>query len=81
MCVRLPVKRFLFSKLHFLVGDDKHVIRQVFARLGKMSGVVWYYHCYLGSTKRALIFFQFEQKPAQSHINIAKSSLPLFAEI
>ena len=35
------VDRFLFSKIHFLVRDDKHVIVQVFARFGKMSGLVW----------------------------------------
>ena len=40
------VERFLFSKIHFLVRDDKHVIVQVFARFGKISGLVWSRHGY-----------------------------------
>ena len=34
------VERFLFSKIHFLVRNDKHVIVQVFARFGEISGLV-----------------------------------------
>ena len=44
------VERFLFSKIHFLVRDDKHVIMQVFARFGEISGLVWSRHGYFGST-------------------------------
>ena len=35
------VERFLFSKIHFLVKDDKHVIVQVFARFGEISGLAF----------------------------------------
>ena len=44
------VERFLFSKTHFLVRDDKRVIVQVFARFGEISGLVWSCHEYFGST-------------------------------
>ena len=69
------VDRFLFSKIHFLVRDDKHVIVQVFARFGKMSGLVWSRHGYFkntnhGSTKLALIFSRIGEKPARLHIII-----------
>ena len=47
MCARsrmnevFHVERVLFSKMHFLVGDDKHVIVQVFSRFEKgSSGLV-----------------------------------------
>ena len=58
-------KRFCL-KIHFLVRDDKHVVVQVFARFGKISGLVhWSRRGYLGSTvntnhgstKLALVFF------------------------
>ena len=56
------VERYLFSKKHFLVKDDKHVILQVYARFWKMPGLVWSRqntnHC---STKLALIFSWIEQ--------------------
>ena len=41
------VERILFSKLQFLVRDDKHVMVQVFARFGKILGFVWSRHKYL----------------------------------
>ena len=44
------VERFLFSKIPFLVRDDKQVIVQVFARFGKISGLVWSCHGYFGLT-------------------------------
>ena len=44
------VERFLSLKTYFLVRDDKHLIVQVFARFGKISGLVWSRHAYFGST-------------------------------
>ena len=35
------VERFLFSKLHFWVRDDKHVIVQGSAQFEKISGFLW----------------------------------------
>ena len=67
------VERFLFSKINFLIGDDKHVIVQVFARFGEISGIVWSRHEYFGSTY-ALIFSRIEQKPARLHIRIPRLS-------
>ena len=65
------VERFLFSKIHFLVRDDKHVIVQVFVRFGEISGLVWSrQNTNHGLTKLALIFSRIEQKPARLHIII-----------
>ena len=43
------IGRFLFSKIQFLVRDDKHVVMLVFAQFGKISGRVWLsYGLYFG---------------------------------
>ena len=75
------VERYLFSKVHFLVRDNKHVVVQVYAQFWKISGLVWSRHGYFqwldirsrqntnhGSTKLALLFSRIEQKPARLHI-------------
>ena len=55
---------FQVERNAFLVKDDKHVFVQIFARFGKISGLVWLCHVHAklvkflksSSTKLALIF-------------------------
>ena len=70
-------RNFCFQKIQVLVSDDTHVVVQVFARFGKISGLVWSCHGYFGSiygkpwldqTRPAI--FPNREKPARLHISM-----------
>ena len=62
---------FVFNKT-VLVRDGKHKIAQVFARFGKISGLVWCRHVW---TRLALIFSWIKQNSARLHIKMITSNI------